>query len=270
MRKARIDRIMFVVITIICIGTFATKCVKFATTKDDYLLEELFSEELQNQNAYLTYDFDYETETQQTNTTDEKEIEGITDSKIEFVNLSNWEVTTEETTTTKTTTKTTTETTTETTTDTTTKVYSTRLNRYITSEEMYFLTMICVSEAGIEDYTGKVAVVATVLNRLESQAYSNTVYGVIFDPDQFSSATNGVFHNGTVVLKYEDIPEYTLREAEAAVLAALDGVDPTWEVGGALFFYNPDYCSYEENAKRANISAKMRIGNHVFYRIWDV
>lgn len=153
---------------------------------------------------------------------------------------------------------------------TTSSFYSTRLNRYMSDYEMYLLTMICCSEAGFESYEGKVAVVATVLNRMESSIFPDGIYEVIFQKYQFSSATNGVFHNSTDELRYEDISSDMLNDAQKAVKAALNGEDPTtYATGGALFFYNPDYCSEEENAMRANISCTLRIGNHIFYREWD-
>ena len=160
----------------------------------------------------------------------------------------------------------------KTTTSNTNLVYSTRLGRYMTEREIYLLTMVCCSEAGFESFEGKTAVVATVLNRMEPEntAYPNDVYGVIFQPHQFSSATDGIFHTSTAELKWEDLSDKMKDEARNAVEAALNGADPTKKItGGALFFYNPDYCSVEENAKRANISCKQRIGNHVFYRVWN-
>lgn len=148
--------------------------------------------------------------------------------------------------------------------------YSERLQRYISENEMYNLVMICCSEAGCECYEGKVAVVASVLNRMEDSDFPNTVYGVIFQPYQFSSAADGKFFNSSGELRYEDIDVYTIEEAKAAVEAALTGEDPTREyTGGALYFYNPDYCSYEENSMRSTISCTFTIGNHIFYRIWD-
>lgn len=150
-------------------------------------------------------------------------------------------------------------------------VYSERLGRNITDYEFYLLKMICCSESGLESFEGKIAVVATVLNRMEDPTFPDTVYEVIFQKNQFSSATNGKFHNSYGELIWEELPSDMQFEAECAVYIALSGEDPTSEPldGGALFFYNPDYCSEEENALRANISQKYRIGNHVFYRIWD-
>lgn len=148
--------------------------------------------------------------------------------------------------------------------------YSERLQRYISENEMYNLIMISCSEAGCESYEGKVAVAATVLNRMEDPAFPDDVYGVVFQQYQFSSASNGKFYNGAGELRYEDIDDYTIEEAKTAVKAALAGEDPTREyTGGALYFYNPDYCSYEENAMRSTISCTCTIGNHIFYRVWD-
>lgn len=191
----------------------------------------------------------------------------ITGGNIELI--ANNQTATLTTTTTTTSTITATTTVTTATMATTSSFYSTRLNRYMSDYEMYLLTMICCSEAGFESYEGKVAVVATVLNRMESSIFPDEIYDVIFQPYQFSSATNGVFHNSTDELRYEDISSDMLNDAQKAVKAALNGEDPTTYVtGGALFFFNPDYCSEEENAMRAGISCTLRIGNHIFYREW--
>lgn len=151
--------------------------------------------------------------------------------------------------------------------------YSTKLGREVTEYEMYLLKMICASESGLEIFDGKVAVVANVLNRIvdKSSLFPDSVYDVIFQSGQYSSAKNGKFYNDYGEILWEDLPENMRTEIELAVLAALDGADPTEEVlnGGSLFFYNPDYCSPEELAMRTNIKITCRIGNHVFYREWN-
>ena len=151
------------------------------------------------------------------------------------------------------------------------QIYSEKLGRPITDYEFYLLKMICCSESGLECFEGKIAVVATVLNRMQNSAFPNTVYEVIFQENQFSSVTNGKFHNSYGELIWEELPYEMQFEAECAVFAALSGDDPTEKQlnGGALFFYNPDYCSAKEIELRSGISEKYRIGNHAFYRIWD-
>ena len=155
-----------------------------------------------------------------------------------------------------------------------TSVYSTRLNRYITDDEMYNLIMVACSEAGCESYEGKVAVIATILNRMEdtTSRFENSVYGVIFQKGQFSSALNGHYYysNGAYELRMEDLSEQMLQDATNAVLDALNGVDPTaYATGGSLYFYNPAYCSDAELEMRNSLSNTVQIGNHIFYRVWD-
>ena len=159
--------------------------------------------------------------------------------------------------------------------------YSKRLGRYVTSFEMYHLTRICYSEAGTQGITGKTAVVATILNRMEDTTglFENRIYDVIFQEYQFSSAdilddareTAGKYFSGGIELEYASLDDGIKADCLTAVKRALDGEDPTREItGGALFFYNPDQCSDEELALRANIPYdKIFIEeDHWFHREW--
>ena len=143
------------------------------------------------------------------------------------------------------------------------------------------------AEARGECIEGQIAVAATILNREENAGFPNTFYGVMNDPWQFSPVWNGEIHvnRGScyTVLGYEEVSEQTIE----AVQRALDGEDPTeqllWEEaerlgldpvkyaeGGALYFYNPAGCDWQQQAYRANIKVKVQIGNHIFYKVWDV
>lgn len=51
------------------------------------------------------------------------------------------------------------------------------------------LARVCMSEASTEPFIGKMAVVATVLNRAD--AYGQTVEQVVYSPNQFSTQDNG-------------------------------------------------------------------------------
>lgn len=151
--------------------------------------------------------------------------------------------------------------------------YSSLLGRTATQEELYYLRMICLSEAGVEKMEGKIAVVACVLNRmLYDKTAPNTVYGVVFQKNAFSSTRNGKFYNSYGELKWWNITKEQQTEIDTAVKRALDGEDPTEAVlgeYGALYFYNPKYCSQEALNSRAKIKVKVTIGNHIFYRVWD-
>lgn len=143
------------------------------------------------------------------------------------------------------------------------------------------------AEARGECIEGQIAVTATIINREESEGFPNTFHGVMNDPWQFSPVWNGEVHvnrgNGYTVLNYEEVSEQTID----AVQRALNGEDPTEQLlwkeaerlgldpvkyaeGGALFFYNPVGCDWEQQIYRSNIKVKVQIGNHIFYKVWDV
>lgn len=141
------------------------------------------------------------------------------------------------------------------------------------------------AESGLEDEIGQVAVAATILNRQYSSEFhaDGNFYNVM--NNGFSSVHDGeifIMTSNPHVLYYEDVPERTIRATERA----LNGEDPTeqllWEeavrlgldpevyaAGGAKYFYNPNACSEDALAERANIKCKVQIGNHVFYKVWD-
>ena len=163
-----------------------------------------------------------------------------------------------------------------------TQYYSTRLNRYVSSFELYHLTRITYSEAGTQGMEGKIAVAATILNRMEDSSglFENRIYDVIFQHYQFSSAdildderkTAGKYFSYGGEQVYEDLDPSIKAECLEAAKQALDGVDPTREAtgGGALFFFNPEYCSEDQMALRANIPYDniIIIEEHWFHREW--
>jgi N-acetylmuramoyl-L-alanine amidase len=108
------------------------------------------------------------------------------------------------------------------------------------------------AEASGESFTGQVAVAASVLNRVKSPLYPNTLRGVIYQ------VVNG-FHqyspvkDGRINLPAND-------SARRAVQEALGGADPS---RGATGFYNPRKTS---NQWVRNQPVTTVIGNHVFFR----
>ena len=157
--------------------------------------------------------------------------------------------------------------------------YSARLNRTLSKFEMYHLVRIAYSESGNQCLLGKVAVVSTILNRLEDTSGAfpeERIYDIIFSPGQFSSAQileencAGKYFSGGMELLYSELDAGILEDCLTAVKRALDGEDPTSEIGGALFFYNPDECSMEELDLRSAIPADgiMVIEDHWFHREW--
>lgn len=80
-------------------------------------------------------------------------------------------------------------------------------------DDTRLLAALIFCEAGIETYNGKLAVGAVVMNRVRSEAYPNTISGVIFASGQFTPAMNG-----KVARVYGgDIPESCWEAARAAI-----------------------------------------------------
>lgn len=108
------------------------------------------------------------------------------------------------------------------------------------------LSRVVMGEAADEPFTGKVAVAAVILNRVDSPKFPNTLAGVIYQPLAFESVSNGQYTR--------PVSDEAIRAAQAA----MNGWDPT---GGALYFWNP----YKRVSKwiwtRTIIT---QIGNHVF------
>lgn len=116
-----------------------------------------------------------------------------------------------------------------------------------TYDELDLLARLVEAEAGAENYTGKLAVAAVVVNRLKNDQYANSLSGVIHDRGQFEPVMNGYIWRVT-----------PSQESQRAAQAALHGEDPT---GGALFFHNPSLSTSGWMLQRPYA---LRIGNHVF------
>ena len=62
---------------------------------------------------------------------------------------------------------------------------------YYNSDSLYWLSRIISAESGNQSLDGKLAVGTVIMNRVESPLFPNTIYDVIFAPNQFSPASNG-------------------------------------------------------------------------------
>lgn len=90
--------------------------------------------------------------------------------------------------------------------------------------DYYWLARIIHAESGGEALEGQIAVGNVVLNRVNSPAFPNTVYSVVFQGSQFTPVMNGTI--------------YSTPNAES-VLAAKLCLDGANTVGDALYFVNP-------------------------------
>lgn len=114
--------------------------------------------------------------------------------------------------------------------------------------ETDLLARLVEAEAKGESYAGKVAVATVVLNRVESDRFPDSLYGVIHDGYQFSPVLNGTIN--------QPAGEESKRAVNEAL--AYQGYDRE-----SVFFYNPAKAdsSYLENQEVTTV-----IGNHVFMR----
>lgn len=123
---------------------------------------------------------------------------------------------------------------------------------YSWAELDLFARLVHAESAG-EPYAGQVAVAASVLHRLESPAYPNTLRGVIYQ------VTDGRYYQYSPVLDGRiNLPAD--RTSFQAVYDALAGWDPS---GGATGFYNPRKTSNQWVRSRPVMTT---IGRHVFFR----
>ena len=118
--------------------------------------------------------------------------------------------------------------------------------------ELYWLSRIIYAESGCEPMTGKIAVGNVVLNRVRSESYPDTVYGVIFDR-RFGTVQFTPTASGTIYLE----------PSEDAVIAAkicLEGFSLSDEIE---FFFNPEIA--ESSWISDNRPWIMTIAHHAFY-----
>ena len=118
-------------------------------------------------------------------------------------------------------------------------------------DELYWLSRIINAESGTQPMLGKIAVGNVVLNRVRSDDFPDTVYGVIFDRRfgvQFSPTENGTIYN-----------EPSDEAVEAARLC-LDGYSLSDEI---CYFFNPAIA--ESTWISENRPWIMTVGDHAFY-----
>lgn len=123
---------------------------------------------------------------------------------------------------------------------------------YYTAEDRMLLAKLIHAEAEGEPYKGKVAVGATVVNRVKDSSFPNTIKDVIYQVDskgyyQFCPVREGRIYSITAN-----------ADSLAASDEALSGIDPT---GGSLYFYNPKKTSNTWLKKKP---IYIQIGNHIF------
>ena len=114
------------------------------------------------------------------------------------------------------------------------------------SHNLDCLAKVVHGEARGESFTGKVAIAAVVLNRVESDKFGNTVNEVIFEPGAFTAVSDGQYYLQPDQVAYQ------------AAQAALEGWDPT---NNAIYYWNPATATNQWIWSRPITTT---IGKHVF------
>ena len=118
-------------------------------------------------------------------------------------------------------------------------------------DDIYWLSRIVNSESGGEPMKGKIAVANTVLNRVHSDNFPDTIYGVIFDKKygvQYQPTMNGTIY------------QTPLGDSIIAAKRALSGENV---VAQSMYFLNPDRATNFWIPQ--NRVFYTTIGNHDFY-----
>jgi N-acetylmuramoyl-L-alanine amidase len=124
-------------------------------------------------------------------------------------------------------------------------------SKFYREDEVFWLARIIHAESRGEPLLGQIAVGSVVMNRVKSNYYPNTIYGVIFDRKygvQFSPVLDGSIYN---------TPGYT---STLAAKICLEGYDVT---GGAFFFLAPDLATSSWIPRTREYA--FTVGGHDFY-----
>lgn len=114
-------------------------------------------------------------------------------------------------------------------------------------EDVKVMARLIEAEAYGESYEGKVAIGATVVNRVNSSAFPNAIREVIYQRGQFATGA-ALFQK---------------QPRDVAVRAALDAINGRDPTNGALYFFNP---ARSQNAFLRSRPVVAEIGNHRFMK----
>ena len=115
-----------------------------------------------------------------------------------------------------------------------------------TEQESLVLQKIAIAEAGVEGIGGMAFVMQTVLNRVESDEFPDTIYDVVSEYGQFSSFSNGSYQKAQ--------PTENSRKA-LLLLNALQNQ-------GQLYFE----ITSENSWQSRNLCKVFTYSNHTFYK----
>lgn len=112
--------------------------------------------------------------------------------------------------------------------------------------DLNLLSKLVYGEARGEPYKGMVAVAATVLNRVSSSKFPNTIAGVIYQPGAYTCVSDG------------QINLSANSQSRKAAQDAINGWDPT---SGCIYYFNPSTATSKWIWSRPQV---LTIGKHIF------
>lgn len=152
------------------------------------------------------------------------------------------------------------------------------------NNEKEWFCKVVFAEAGYCELNEQEAVALAIWNRANHKL--ENIVSEVNREAQFSVVKNGKVYawiNGeNREVTMEDITDLTFQ----AVQNVIDGKETEVErllkakakslgldqeeyaEGGPIYFYNPEYCSDEENAYRESVQCKVQVGKQTFYKVW--
>jgi len=112
--------------------------------------------------------------------------------------------------------------------------------------DVNLLSKLVHAEARGEPYKGMVAVAATVLNRVSSSKFPNTIAGVIYQSGAYTCVSDG------------QINMTANEQSKKAAQDAINGWDPTY---GCIYYFNPNTATSSWIWSRPQV---ITIGSHIF------
>ena len=121
--------------------------------------------------------------------------------------------------------------------------------RMVTPKEFEILCKATESEATGEGYEGKIRVAMTILNRVDSNEFPNSIYDVVFQKNAFSVISDGRY--------------YSVSVTDETIDAVNDALKGKFEYDALWFNTKNCTSSYPARIGRDLIET---FGNHTFYR----
>ena len=119
-------------------------------------------------------------------------------------------------------------------------------NSSVNNSDLYLLSKLVHAEARGEEYRGKVAVAASVLNRVASASFPNTIAGVIYQKGAYTCVDDG---------------QINLEPDEASKKAAQDAINGWDPTSGCIYYFNPNTATSGWIWSRPQV---ITIGKHIF------